>query len=125
MSFQNDVQCLNELDWETYHKHIMINICQQKAVVLLYQLLVIINTIICVLSQTLFKQIFILIAVEKAMEQDKNISHSDQLALLCEEEIKRLEEKNTNIHYFALPEINIATNAAYAELRAEHERVRK
>ena len=64
-----------------------------------------------------------LILVEKAIDQDKSLSHSDQLALLCEEEIKRLEEMNTSIHYYALPEINVATNAAYAQLREEHEKV--
>jgi hypothetical protein len=46
-----------------------------------------------------------LILVEKAIDQDKSLSHSDQLALLCEEEIKRLEEMNTSIHYYALPEM--------------------
>jgi hypothetical protein len=30
---------------------------------------------------------------------------------------------NTSIHYYALPEINVATNAAYAQLREEHEKV--
>ena len=57
------------------------------------------------------------------MDQDKSLSHNEQLALMCQEEIKRLEEKNANIHYYALPEINVATNAAYSELRQEHDKV--
>ncbi|XP_063448953.1 uncharacterized protein LOC134728309 [Mytilus trossulus] len=58
-----------------------------------------------------------------AMDQDKSLSHNEQLALMCEEEIKRLEEKNANIHYYALPEINVATNAAYSQLRQEHDKI--
>ncbi|XP_069142333.1 uncharacterized protein [Argopecten irradians] len=60
---------------------------------------------------------------EKLVEAAKNdtvISHEDQITLLREDEIKRLEQKNLYFRFYALPEINIATNAAYQELRRLH-----
>ncbi|XP_033746536.1 uncharacterized protein LOC117331767 [Pecten maximus] len=56
----------------------------------------------------------------EAAKNDKVISHEDQITLLREDEIKRLEQKNLYFRFYALPEINIATNAAYQELRKLH-----
>ncbi|OWF34659.1 uncharacterized protein LOC110443900 [Mizuhopecten yessoensis] len=55
-----------------------------------------------------------------AAKNDHVISHEDQITLLREDEIKRLEQKNLYFRFYALPEINIATNAAYQELRKLH-----
>ncbi|XP_060076881.1 uncharacterized protein LOC132556488 [Ylistrum balloti] len=55
-----------------------------------------------------------------AAKNDSVISHEDQITLLREDEIKRLEQKNLYFRFYALPEINIATNAAYQELRKLH-----
>ena len=56
-------------------------------------------------------------------KNDAVISHEDQITLLREDEIKRLEQKSMHMRFYALPEINIATNDAYRELRDMREEV--
>ncbi|KAK3103217.1 hypothetical protein FSP39_017507 [Pinctada imbricata] len=58
--------------------------------------------------------------IEDSIKVGASLSHEDQLTLLCEEQIKRMEQQNLSIRYYALPEINIATNAAYDDLRKQH-----
>lgn len=57
------------------------------------------------------------------MKIGASLSHQDQVTLLYEEEVKKLEQQNVTLRYYALPDINIATNEAYNDLRQMHDEV--
>ena len=62
-------------------------------------------------------------AVEECLKIGATLSHEDQVTLLYDEEVKKLEQQNITLRYYALPEINIATNQAYDDLRHLHDEV--
>ncbi|XP_062613187.1 uncharacterized protein LOC134274962 [Saccostrea cucullata] len=59
--------------------------------------------------------------VEECLKIGATLSHEDQVTLLFDEEVKKLEQQNVTLRYYALPEINIATNEAYNDLRQLHD----
>jgi hypothetical protein len=63
--------------------------------------------------------------VEECLKIGATLSHEDQITLLHDEEVKKLEQQNITLRYYALPEINVATNEAYDELRHMHDEVRQ
>lgn len=77
---------------------------------------------------TLKKDLYILreillLAVEECLKIGATLSHQDQVTLLYDEEVKKLEQQNVTLRFYALPEINIATNEAYNDLRQMHDEV--
>lgn len=59
------------------------------------------------------------------MKHETYLSHEEQMSLMYEEEKRSLEDQNLHVRFFALPEINVATNDSYNELRQMKEEVRK
>lgn len=59
------------------------------------------------------------------MKHETYLSHEEQVSLMHEEEKRSLEDQNLHVRFFALPEINVATNDSYNELRQMKEEVSK
>lgn len=59
--------------------------------------------------------------IEECLKIGATLSHQDQVTLLYDEEVKKLEQQNVTLRFYALPEINIATNEAYNDLRQMHD----
>ena len=59
------------------------------------------------------------------MKPETYLSHEEQIQLMLEEEKRSLEDQNLHVRFFALPEINVATNESYNELRQMKEEVIK
>ena len=57
------------------------------------------------------------------LKNESYLSHEDQITLLHEEEKRGLEDQNLLVRYYALPEINVATNDGYNELKQMREEV--
>ena len=58
------------------------------------------------------------------MRNESYLSHEEQLSLLHEEAKREIDDQNLLVRYYALPEINIATNDGYNELKQMREEVR-
>ena len=63
------------------------------------------------------------LSVLNMMKNEAYLSHEEQLTLLHEEEKRGLDDQNLLVRYYALPEINIATNDGYNELKQMREEV--
>jgi len=66
-----------------------------------------------------------LVSVLAVMKPETYLSHEEQIQLMLEEEKRSLEDQNLHVRFFALPEINVATNESYNELRQMKEEVIK
>ena len=67
----------------------------------------------------------VLVSVLAVMKPETYLSHEEQIQLMLEEEKRSLEDQNLHVRFFALPEINVATNESYNELRQMKEEVIK
>ena len=66
-----------------------------------------------------------MVSVLAVMKPETYLSHEEQIQLMLEEEKRSLEDQNLHVRFFALPEINVATNESYNELRQMKEEVIK
>ena len=57
------------------------------------------------------------------MKNETYLSHEEQLKFLHEEQKREVDDQNLLVRYYALPEINVATNDSYNELKQMREEV--